>query len=220
MVSMSLALRHCGLPCLNLWHALLPHHPGLVVHEDNQAMIKIVETGRNPTMRYIGRTHGVSVGWLHETFKGDDLTLAYEITSRMCADIYTKAFTDAEKWRLACWLINVCDPKELPELARRSMERDEPPPQSGGGPAKTQKLTTKRGIPPKLLHPLAGAGNLVVLNAQRLVKVMPCLLTHSLARVSRAPARTRLTPAVLSPKTNSSDSDVASSLSSSSTAAS
>ena len=63
------ALRHCGLPCLNLWHALLPHKPGLDVHEDNQAMIKVVESGRNPTMRYIGRTHGVSVAWLHETWR-------------------------------------------------------------------------------------------------------------------------------------------------------
>ena len=109
MVSMSHALRHCGLPCLDLWHALLPHKPGLVVHEDNQAMIKVVETGRNPTMRYIGRTHGVSVAWLHERFKGEDINLAYEVSSRMCADIYTKAFTGKGKWTLARWLISICD---------------------------------------------------------------------------------------------------------------
>merc|ERR1712004_273133 len=70
MVSMNHALRHCGLPCLDLWHVLLP-----------QAMIKVVESGRNPTMRYIGRTHGVSVAWLHETFKGEDLALAYEVSA-------------------------------------------------------------------------------------------------------------------------------------------
>ena len=29
----------------------------------------------------------------------------------MAADIYTKSFTDAEKWLSACWLINVVDPK-------------------------------------------------------------------------------------------------------------
>ena len=96
MVSMDHALRHCGLPCLGLWHTLLPHKPGLVVHEDNQAMIKVVQSGRNPTMRYLGRTHGVSVAWLHETFKGEDLDLAYEQSSRMSADIFTKAFTDPE----------------------------------------------------------------------------------------------------------------------------
>ena len=30
MVSMDYALRHCGLPCLNLWHTLLPHKPGFM----------------------------------------------------------------------------------------------------------------------------------------------------------------------------------------------
>ena len=95
MVSMDHDLRHCGLPCLLRSHRLLPHKPGLIVHEDNQAMIKIVESGRNPTMRYLGRTHGVSVAWLHETFKGEDLSLAYEISTRMCADIFTKALVDA-----------------------------------------------------------------------------------------------------------------------------
>ena len=83
-------------------------------------MIRIVETGRNPTMRYLGRTHGISVAWLHEVFQGDDLNLAYEISARMCADIYTKAFTDADKWKSACWLIGVCDPKELENLAIKS----------------------------------------------------------------------------------------------------
>ena len=99
-VAMDFALRINGLPSLILWEKLLPHSPGLFVHEDNQAMIRIVETGRNPTMRYIGRTHGISVAWLHETFKKDELTLAYELSSRMCADIFTKGFTDADKWRL------------------------------------------------------------------------------------------------------------------------
>ena len=119
MVSMDHALRHCGLPCLQLWHALLPHKPGLIVHEDNQAMIRVVETGKNPTMRYLGRTHGVSIAWLHETFKGVDLKLAYETSPRMCADIYTKAFVDADKFKAACYLIGVCDPRELEELAKR-----------------------------------------------------------------------------------------------------
>ena len=114
---MDFALRINGLPSLILWEKLLPHSPGLFVHEDNQAMIRIVETGRNPTMRYIGRTHGISVAWLHETFKKDELTLAYELSARMCADIFTKGFTDADKWRLVCSLICVIDPADLRDLA-------------------------------------------------------------------------------------------------------
>eukprot|EP00972_Heterocapsa_arctica_P040401 5950810-Heterocapsa_arctica.AAC.1 len=61
-------------------------------------MIIVVETGRNPTMWYLLRTHGVSVAWLHETFKHKCLQLGYELSWRMCADIYTKGFTDAAKW--------------------------------------------------------------------------------------------------------------------------
>eukprot|EP00972_Heterocapsa_arctica_P037163 5471650-Heterocapsa_arctica.AAC.1 len=61
-------------------------------------MIRVVETGRNPTMRYLQMTHGVSVAWLHEIFKNKELDLNYELSSRMCADIYTKAFTDAILW--------------------------------------------------------------------------------------------------------------------------
>ena len=115
---MDFALRHNGLPSLSLWQRLLPHAPGLHLHEDNQAMIRVVETGRNPTMRYIGRTHGVSVAWLHETFQRDELKLAYELSARMCADIFTKGFTEADKWNLVCKLICIIDPAELRGLVK------------------------------------------------------------------------------------------------------
>ena len=60
-------------------------------------MMRVIETGRNPTMRYIGRTHGISVAWLHERFLGEDVSMAYEVSARMCADIYTKAFAGASE---------------------------------------------------------------------------------------------------------------------------
>eukprot|EP00972_Heterocapsa_arctica_P016981 2506801-Heterocapsa_arctica.AAC.1 len=110
MVAADFSLRHCGLPCLSLWWTLLPNKPILHFHEDNQAMIRVVETGRNPTMRYLQRTHGVSVAWLHEIFKKRELDLNYELSSRMCADIYIKAFTDAIMWVQVCDLINVVNP--------------------------------------------------------------------------------------------------------------
>eukprot|EP00972_Heterocapsa_arctica_P106228 15648775-Heterocapsa_arctica.AAC.1 len=61
-------------------------------------MIRVVETGRTPTMRYLLRMHGVSVAWLHEIFNNKFIELGYELFSRMCADIYTKGFTDGIKW--------------------------------------------------------------------------------------------------------------------------
>ena len=62
-------------------------------------MIRVLETGRNPTMRYLHRTHRVSVSRLHEAHQRKDFDLMYELTSRMCADIYTKVFTDAANGR-------------------------------------------------------------------------------------------------------------------------
>ena len=58
-------LRTDGLLPLSLWRVLLPHHPPLLFHEDNQATIRVVSTGKNPTVRYLARTHRVSVAWLH-----------------------------------------------------------------------------------------------------------------------------------------------------------
>ena len=55
------------------------------------------------------------MAWLFEVFEPgarDDVVLIYETCARMCADIYTKAFTDSTKWKAAQWLINVIDPAE------------------------------------------------------------------------------------------------------------
>ena len=58
-------------------------------------------------MRTLQRTHGVQVQKLHDLFKQDFLKLVFETTTRMSADIFTKAFIDVTKWIKACWLINV-----------------------------------------------------------------------------------------------------------------
>ena len=76
-------------------------------------MPRVIETGKNPTMRYLHRTHRVSVAWLHEVFKGEHLRLIYEISARMAADIFTKAFSDKAKWLAVCDLINHVDPARL-----------------------------------------------------------------------------------------------------------
>ena len=81
MVALDHGLRHHGLPMLTLWSALSGSDTILEVHEDNQAMIRVVSTGRNPTMRYLGRTHRISVAWLHERFAEDDVALVYEVTT-------------------------------------------------------------------------------------------------------------------------------------------
>ena len=81
LVATHFALRTSGLPGQLMWDRILKHKPPLLVHEDNQAMIRCVETGRNPTMIYLHRTHWCSVAWLHECFERKDMSLIYEVTS-------------------------------------------------------------------------------------------------------------------------------------------
>ena len=75
-------------------------------------------------MRYLHRTHRVSVARLHEAYQRKDFDLVYELTTRMCADIYTKAFVDSGKWEAACELINIVDPKWLQRVISQRAAQD------------------------------------------------------------------------------------------------
>ena len=69
----------------------LPHT--LLVHGDNSASISIAKSGKNPTMRHMGRTHGVSLSWISNEIKCKRLDLGYINTGDMAADIFTKFYT-------------------------------------------------------------------------------------------------------------------------------
>ena len=49
------------LPSLDLWNVLLPTADKGVFHEDNTAMIQVVKTGKNPTMKHLNSVHRVCV---------------------------------------------------------------------------------------------------------------------------------------------------------------
>ena len=107
------ALKTVGLPALAMWEAVLPGPVTLTVHEDNQAMIRVCHTGKNPTMRYLGRVHRISIQWLYERFGEECVQLCYTDTKLMAADIYTKAFKDLAEFNHVRWLINHMDPKDF-----------------------------------------------------------------------------------------------------------
>ena len=86
-------------------------------------MIRVCQTGKNPAMRHIGRTHGVSVAWLSERFQEEEYELSYCDTSDRAANIYTKAFADPGKWQHACELVGVIDPARITEVVRAHTER-------------------------------------------------------------------------------------------------
>ena len=64
-------------------------------------------SGRNTSMRHMGRTHCVCVAWLHERINDGSISVQYCKTNDMLADIFTKAFTDKVKWRQLCEMINL-----------------------------------------------------------------------------------------------------------------
>ena len=98
---------------VDLWRIVAGKEPQIVFHDDNQAMIAVIRSGKNPTMRHIERSHGISIVWMHEMFLLSYIILIYEITSKMAADIHTKAFRDPMAWKRACMLINVLDEKDI-----------------------------------------------------------------------------------------------------------
>ena len=134
-------LRLAGLPAQVFWTAVLGHLQNaaassnvthcvvssnenelsidfgkvLVFWGDNESMIQVCRTGKNPTMRYLGRTHRVSISELHEICADPAVWLRYITTDKMCADIFTKHFSDRKRtiWKTVRQNINVFDPEEL-----------------------------------------------------------------------------------------------------------
>ena len=87
----------------------------IYMHDDNTAMIQVCRTGRNPTMRTLGRVHGISVSAMHDaTFRGD-FVLGPIGTKSRCADLYTKAYPEsrAEEWNHVRQNVGVYSPAEL-----------------------------------------------------------------------------------------------------------
>lgn len=97
-------------------------------HEDNQAMILVCMSGRNPTMRHIGRVHGVSVQWMNDRLgphaRRDNVNMFYQDTNFMSADIYTKAFDTAFKGKRAQLLISHFEEEDLTPERLGSWFRD------------------------------------------------------------------------------------------------
>ena len=83
------------------------HEALLYVFEDNEAVIKMIIKGRNPTMRHVSRTHRVALDWLFDRINLDSkIQIKYIDTKNQLADILTKGnFT--RKWNQLLNLFNI-----------------------------------------------------------------------------------------------------------------
>ena len=61
-------------------------------------------------MRHMGRTHRVDLAFLHECLENGHFSIEYCDTKRMAADVFTKAFTNSQKWEHATSLIGLSRP--------------------------------------------------------------------------------------------------------------
>ena len=102
----------------------VPHSIQPVVLEDNQATIRILESGKSPAFRHADKTQRINLGWLSEQFRRKHYQLAYISTSLQAADILTKPFTSIDKWTKALKLIAV---GEIKSNARSSGTVAAPP---------------------------------------------------------------------------------------------
>ena len=84
-----------------------PHSVQPVVLEDNQATIRILESGKSPAFRHADKTQRINLGWISEQFRRKHYALAYVNTSLQAADILTKPFTSADKWNKALSLMSI-----------------------------------------------------------------------------------------------------------------
>ena len=98
LIATCTAVRNVGLPALNIWDRVLKRKAKLTLYEDNTAMIKMLKNGLSPSMRYLGRTHAVSIAAMKEIIDTKEIEIKYIRSKNMKADIMTKGFSGKLNW--------------------------------------------------------------------------------------------------------------------------
>ena len=106
VVALSYSLFKEALPMCQLWDKLLGRVVDLYIMEDNQAAIKICETGYSSKLRHIGRTHKVNIASIRDEVVKEHTHLTGVDTNKQAADIFTKAL-DPIKWPAALRMLGI-----------------------------------------------------------------------------------------------------------------
>ena len=106
-----------------------------IVLEDNQATIRIIETGKSPSFRHTDKTQRLNLGWLSEQFRRQHFKLVYVASLMQAADILTKPFTSAEKWNHGLTLLNIRGPdSSCRQAMKKKLRAGEPAAAATSGP--------------------------------------------------------------------------------------
>ena len=113
IVAADFAMMRWGLPAITLWQQLGGKDPDFGFYDDNQTMIGMVRTGKNPTMRHLERTHGsASVGCVPSFRKGMCL-LPMKSLPRWLRTFIPSLLRTPISWTHACQLINIFPPDQI-----------------------------------------------------------------------------------------------------------
>ena len=102
----------------------MPHAIEPIVLEDNQATIRILESGKSPAVRHADKTQRINLGWTAEQFRRRHYRMAYINTMLQAADILTKPCTNLDKWSKALELMRIGQDKDK---TRNAAAASQPP---------------------------------------------------------------------------------------------
>ena len=101
LAALSVGINRVGIPGLVMWEILSGQVSGtmpaksaknqlthcLHVHGDNSASISVARNAKNPTMRHMGRVHGVSICSIASAIDRKLIDLGYIETAKMAANV-------------------------------------------------------------------------------------------------------------------------------------
>ena len=98
IVSADYVTRTDMFPMKDLLETVLKRKIHARLHEDNQTASLTIKKGKSQAMRHVLRTHRVSIQWLHDMCERGEFDVYDCPTHLQRADIFTKHFTDRDKW--------------------------------------------------------------------------------------------------------------------------
>ena len=121
----------------------------LIIGEDNDAVLKILIKGRNPTFRHVPRTQRVDTDFVHDVMKDKSVSALYINTKVQIADMFTKGSFAIPQWKSLCEMAQVrTTPTKITHQAPVPVEELQPQtPKKKPKPEKRQNTPEKKTPP-------------------------------------------------------------------------